>query len=63
MRPIIVDSEEEIDHLTKHQQDIWRAKKNLRNSFDYEVEEALDWFNVKKTLYSDDECDADYLCR
>lgn len=57
VRPIIVDSEEEIEHLTKHQQDIWRYKRNLKDSWDYETEEALDWFNVRRTLYNEHECD------
>jgi type III secretion protein C len=47
MRPQIVDSEEDIDRLTKQQQDCWNQKNRRRAMYQYEVDEALDHFNVK----------------
>jgi type III secretion protein C len=58
IRPIIIDTEEEIRHITKHQQDVYDYKNCLENYDEYEIEEALDLFNVKKTLHPED----DYEC-
>ncbi|HEV8051563.1 MAG TPA: secretin N-terminal domain-containing protein [Parachlamydiaceae bacterium] len=64
IRPKIVDTEEEIQNITKHQQDLYRYKNCLKNSDEYETVEALDLFNVKKTLHPEDcyECDCDCSC-
>lgn len=56
IRPKIIDTEEEIQNLTKHQQDIYDYKNSLKNSDEYEVVEALDLFNIKRTLHPEDEC-------
>lgn len=52
IRPKIIDTEEEIQNITKHQQDVFKYKNRLRKSWRYEVDEALDFFN----LPSDDDC-------
>lgn len=61
IRPKIVDTEDEIQNITKHNQDIYQYKNCLMNSDEYETVEALDLFNVKKTLHPEDqwECDCD----
>lgn len=46
IRPRIIDSESEIDNLTKHEQDIFRYGKRLKSSWKYETDEALDFFNL-----------------
>ena len=57
IRPKIIDTEDEIQHFTKHNQDIWDYRRYFQNSLEYEVKEALDFFNVRRTLYpSDCEC-------
>lgn len=59
IRPSIVDTEEEIQEITKHQQDIFKIKMCKKNMLEYETVEALDLFNIKKTLHPEDsyECD------
>lgn len=51
IRPIIVETEEEIQNLTKHQQDIWEFKKEfpLKQDWIYETEEALDFMNLRRS--------------
>lgn len=56
IRPKIVDTKEEIQHLTKHQQDIYDYKNTLKDSLEYETVEALDLFNIRRTLHPEDEC-------
>jgi type III secretion protein C len=62
IRPKIVDTEDEIQNITKHNQDIYRYKNCLMNSDEYETVEALDLLNVKKTLHPEDEWDCDCDC-
>lgn len=49
IRPLIVDSEEEIDGITKRQQDVFREKARFRRSWNYEIDEALDFLSLKPT--------------
>lgn len=56
IRPKIIDTEEEIQNLTKHQQDIYDYKNTFKDSLEYETVEALDLFNIKQTLHPEDEC-------
>lgn len=51
LRPLIIDSEEEIDNITKHQQDIFKYKNRIKPMWEYEVDEALDFFNIIDTTY------------
>lgn len=62
IRPKIIDTEEEIQNITKHQQDIYQYKNCLMNSDEYETVEALDLFNIKKTLHPEDEWECDCEC-
>lgn len=62
IRPKIVDTEEEIQNITKHQQDLYDYKNCLKNSDEYETVEALDLFNVRKTLHPEDEYECDCDC-
>lgn len=59
IRPEIVDSEEEIDRITRHQQDVWINKKKTKKSWQYEVEGALNYMNIKGLCGDpcEDECD------
>jgi len=57
LRPMIIDTQEEIDNVTKHQQDIWRYKKRAKPMWKYEVDEALDYFNLPPQINCcEDQC-------
>lgn len=47
LRPHIVDTQAQLNHLTKRQQDIYTEKCRLPNDWDYEVSEGLDFLNLK----------------
>lgn len=49
IRPLIVDTEDELENVTKRQQDVFREKCKFRRSWNYEIDEALDFFNIKST--------------
>lgn len=49
IRPQIIDTEEDIDNITRHQQDVYRQKTRTKKMWKYEVEEALDLLNIKKS--------------
>jgi type III secretion protein C len=55
IRPQIVDTDEEFQNLTRHQQDVWQFKYQSPKFWVQETEEALDFFNVKSTINTDDE--------
>jgi len=59
IRPKIVDTEDEINNLTKHQQDIYQYKNCLQQMDEYETVEALDLINMKKTLHPEDVYDCE----
>ena len=47
IRPQIVDSVDDIDNLTRHEQDVFRNTNRSPKMWKYEVEEALDFLNIK----------------
>lgn len=49
IRPVIVDTETELEDITKRQQDVYRDKCKWFRSWNYEIDEALDFFNIKPT--------------
>lgn len=55
IRPLIIDTVEEIQNLTKHQQDIFRVKNRRMKSWKFETIEALDLFNLEDTEDSEGE--------
>lgn len=59
LRPKIIDTEEEMDRLTKREQDIWIVKKRRLKSWKYECEEAMDFVNLPMP---DACCDPDCEC-
>ncbi|MGA8165221.1 MAG: type III secretion protein [Waddliaceae bacterium] len=54
IRPQIIDTVEEINSVTKQQQNIIRQKKCQKSSWKYEVDDALEWLNIRTPCY--DEC-------
>jgi type III secretion protein C len=55
IRPEIIDTEEEFLRLTRRQQQIFKQKSRIKKSWKYEVDEALDFMNIKAPCC--DECD------
>ena len=47
IRPQIIDTVEEIQNLTKRQQDIYKVTQRSKNNWKYEVEEGLDFLNLR----------------
>lgn len=55
IRPKIIDNDVQIRELTRDQQEIFKQKNRLKNGWKYEVEEGLDFLNIKPPCC--DECD------
>jgi type III secretion protein C len=53
VRPEIIDTEYQIDDLTKRQQNIWRVKNKPKKDWIREDQETLDWLNLKNTDWND----------
>ena len=47
IRPEIIDTDEQINHLTKTQQDIWINRKSFKSDARNEFDEAWEWMNIK----------------
>ena len=52
----IVDSEEQLENLTRRQQDIMNEKNKFHRSWNYEIDEFMNFINVKKTEPNDIDC-------
>ncbi len=55
LRPLIIDTDEQFQNLTRHQQDIWQYSNEMPKDWVEEIEGALDYFNVRPTLNTDDQ--------
>ena len=49
IRPLILDTDEDMEDITKRQQDVYREKSKFRRSWNYEVDEGLNYLNIKPT--------------
>ena len=58
IHPIIIDTEEEIDNITRHEQNIYRVKSRRPKEWVWETDEAMDYFNIIDTENSngDEDC-------
>jgi len=56
IRPVIVDTDEQIQNITRHAQDVWGYQIELQQPkmWVQETEGALDFLNVRQTLKTDD---------
>lgn len=54
LRPKIIDTEEEIQCITKHEQDIWDYKHRRKKDWIYETEEAFDFLNLQRDIIPSD---------
>lgn len=58
MRPQIIDTEEQLDTLARHQQNVWQNASYSKKNWEFEVDEALDLMNLKETkIQRYDGCD------
>lgn len=48
LRPQILDTEDDLVDLTRREQNIYIDKNKFKRSWNYEIEEALDFFNLQK---------------
>ncbi len=55
IRPQIIETVEEIDRVTRHQQDIYKYKNTRKANWKYETDKALEYLN----LPGDDDCDCE----
>lgn len=63
IRPQLIDTEKQMDDLTRHQQNIYRIKRRTKKMWKLDTDEALDWMNLKETDTTNDErgcCDFKY---
>ncbi|QLH36257.1 MAG: type II and III secretion system protein [Parachlamydiaceae bacterium] len=49
VHPVIIDTEEEIDNITRHEQNIYRVKSRRPKEWVMETDEAMDFFNIIDT--------------
>ena len=47
IRPEIIDTEEQIEHLSRHQQNVYRQKNKTKKMWQLETDEAMDWMNLQ----------------
>lgn len=59
IRPRIIDTQEEMDNVTFHEQDIFTFGRRYKASWRYETDEAMDFFNLPGC---DGCCDPDCEC-
>lgn len=60
LRPKIIDTDEEIQNITRHQQDVWKYKKAVRPMWIEEERKALDFFNLPQPC---EEYDCEGCCK
>jgi len=56
IRPHIIDREEEYDEITKRNQDMFREKSRIHNSWKYQIDGTLDWLNLDSITQRDVDC-------
>lgn len=47
IRPMILDTDDDLEEVTKRQQDVYCEKSKFRRAWNYEIDESLDQFNIK----------------
>ncbi len=54
IRPVIIDSDEQMNVITKQQQDIYTQKSRYKEDWKYHMDQALEWLNLRQKC---DPCD------
>lgn len=49
IRPFIIDTDEELEDVTRRQQDVYREKCKLRRAWNFEIDEGLNFLNIRPT--------------
>lgn len=49
IRPLIIDTDEDLEDITRRQQDVFNEKTKFRRSWNYEIDEGLNFLNIKPT--------------
>lgn len=49
IRPILIDTDDDIENLTRHQQNIYRQKERSKPMWKLEVDEAMNFMNLENT--------------
>lgn len=49
IRPLIIDTAEDLEDITKRQQDVLHEKNKFRRPWNYEIDEGLNFLNIKPT--------------
>lgn len=57
IRPLIIDTDEDLEDITKRQQDVFNEKTKFRRSWNYEIDEGLNFLNIKPTDPDEIGCD------
>lgn len=60
IRPKLIDTEEEMINITRHQQDVWKYKNRVTPMWKTETEGALEWGNVKGRSCCGPKCNWEY---
>jgi type III secretion protein C len=48
IRPVIVNSDEQMNVITKRQQEIFQQKNRTKDDWKYHMDQALDWLNLRE---------------
>ena len=49
IRPLIIDTDEEFEDVTRRQQEVYREKSKFRRSWNYELDEGMNFLNIRST--------------
>lgn len=60
IRPIIIDTDEDYEDITRRQQDVFREKSKFRRAWNYEIDEALNFAEIKPTDPDEMDCRCSY---
>lgn len=56
IRPVIVNSDEQMNVITRRQQEIFQQKNRMKDDWKYHMDQALDWLNLKESCDPCEEC-------
>ena len=56
IRPLIIDTDDDYEDITRRQQDVYREQNKFRRSWNYEIDEALNFGNIKPTDPDEMDC-------
>lgn len=57
IRPLIIDTDDDLEDITKRQQDVFNEKTKFRRAWNYEIDEGLNFLNIKPTDPDEIGCD------